>query len=1701
MLNTETLLSKMLEHFPKWMDIRKRAKTSVGGQLLESVAEETATLKQTLEDFKKDFFIDAYFGKEDKIVDFVYKIQVGEINVSDIKILSKELSFTDDLNVFYEQLGYFYYEDGYLFFRMEDIDTDKISYQTNDFIFTEVPEKMHVWNIFDEFATFVGIERHENESNKQLEKRILNVFQDKVNNSKEGLAHAIFTELMVLDPELKVEEIKVEGVTPENLRKKYDEFSTVLDKLSSINKDCYKYKRWDVDPWFYSVRSIDYIPHAWDVALEAFKDGVGKAGDLKVLLSDTNDTTDATISLYKKSEVELYKYLKEKKLETDVELQLTQFNEELKPIQAKYKMTASKAIDISTLDIGFQYSDISHVQSNYDLYSLVKKDDDGEMVMKNITISDFSLLPDTTKFKLKFYPYDIYKKLTINQCSLSTQSGIQSLLKENKDFILENGQLVYKHCKKFVNKINDFYEITNLEDTSNGLAVQTSEIEATGVIDLSGVASERIYCEYGCDFAPIEKSKITFSNFEMVGDRYVSYYATGDTKLEIDMQANSFSFTTNGDCIISIYQDGELMTEPFKHTNIMTYSTPAFKGISRFTIKILSLNNLNAMEVYDLKYTHYEVKETLAKGDFYYDETGAILPDMENNQLTITLKTYFEKSPYIKYVYIGANYDLSLSYETEVFTTEGISNIYISKDYLVADLILVGADGVPDPNHPLSKKNFNPHLSFQSTDSAAYIELDLSKFIKINKITTDKGIVKAVFKDSQLSYIINLNSGDALSKVFIDGITTSGTHLDRLIDLFDVNLISNDKLYVTNLYDGFIVEKNGIQTQHRLCDIEIIKNVFKYGSFKFTNLPSEYNQHYIRNFDNNVVIVSNNGYNGSIKNAVIKTKDKQTYIAYNEHKMIQQKKTMLQIEDTFKPFIPKQDLFYYEIENMTPDIEVQFHTFDEDYYEIHYTNQNWTVGKKYICLKANDTINDGSHFLSHTLTLNKKFPLQRTSPISNIMTLDNGTDIDLCQYLIATPAGIRVNYLSINPNIVSMEQSPEYYSAEKMFKHADGYNKLNYCNVDQIIDFEIMDTAGSSFRVTSDMYKLLPEEGIIVWDESAPSILDYNEIYIRYTIKIPNTLIFNDDLLYKKTNSPIDGFTFLKRIDNLTQLKNGDFIDLSKDSAFKESDRAIVNCTNPNFDGFLEEKGITFKRTIQDQALFAKSGYYYIDGLEYYLFSQETSQITDKIINVEFSNTSKDEEGIHLQKTSHNYINNSLLNMETIGNVYSKNFTKDSTLRGASSLNAITACSSFNHWKSVGSQLSLVNGYNGVGIYIQPFINDGYAYVSITDSLFEETRLSLYRSGILKAYIGKEKRYGDLKYPNAEAIEIVSEITPTVSNYNILSCSFVPDANCDYYLIIKGTGIVDDIIVCKDGDFNGWDYHKKNITTLGLSVNEQIIEDFVNRLFFYNTKGYKNLGAEIDENNKIINSSLINWGLTNIKEYSAYDDWRYCEMNNLNIENNLVVSKSQAGEVMTDPIFIGDRNMIKSITVKVNDVAFDQTSGFIISIYSSDNFYGIYEMKTSFKENIGIINEDTMKALGKYIKIKIAMPPKKVVNSLTLFAEYKESDEATPMERVNSNGELLSEIYDGQYQAKYKLTDINIDSISNINDIEISIRASRENKDENIWTDWKKVTLNENLNVANNIVFENYRFFQLRIKLKRIDSYVKINYFDMKVVR
>ena len=146
MLVLEDLIAKMKIHFPKWMDIRRKVKTSSGGQLLYSIGEEISEIESAIIEYKKDFFIDNYIGKEDEVLTYLYKYQIGIVDVEHLSITSPIYEITEDEKVFHTNEGYAYYNDGSIYLK-ENI--HELEYYIDNYKSIAVPEKIHVWNVFD----------------------------------------------------------------------------------------------------------------------------------------------------------------------------------------------------------------------------------------------------------------------------------------------------------------------------------------------------------------------------------------------------------------------------------------------------------------------------------------------------------------------------------------------------------------------------------------------------------------------------------------------------------------------------------------------------------------------------------------------------------------------------------------------------------------------------------------------------------------------------------------------------------------------------------------------------------------------------------------------------------------------------------------------------------------------------------------------------------------------------------------------------------------------------------------------------------------------------------------------------------------------------------------------------------------------------------------------------------------------------------------------------------------------------------------------------------------------------------------------------------------------------------------------------------------------------------------------------------------
>ena len=127
------------------------------------------------------------------------------------------------------------------------------------------------------------------------------------------------------------------------------------------------------------------------------------------------------------------------------------------------------------------------------------------------------------------------------------------------------------------------------------------------------------------------------------------------------------------------------------------------------------------------------------------------------------------------------------------------------------------------------------------------------------------------------------------------------------------------------------------------------------------------------------------------------------------------------------------------------------------------------------------------------------------------------------------------------------------------------------------------------------------------------------------------------------------------------------------------------------------------------------------------------------------------------------------------------------------------------------------------------------------------------------------------------------------------------------------------------------------------------------------------------------------------------------------------------------------------------------------------------------------------------------MPAYKYINNIAVFVEYVSSDE-NPMPIITTHsGYIESKLYDLQQESNCVVKSIDIEDVSNINDIELYIRASRDNERLDVWTNWNRIYLTDSLQIANYISFTNTRFLQYKILVKNRSGYIKFKSIDVEI--
>lgn len=1720
------MLHSAIKNFPRWMDIRKRYFSSNGGQLLSSVSEEVALIQDEIDEYVQQFFIPYYKGKCEVIPDFIYKANIGQVGHSQIEMIAPSYDVTIDIKSFYESNDLAYYQDGFIFVRDN---YERIFYMIDGFKMESTLERMHVWNVFDEFATFIGIARYENETNKELYNRIIATSQKVLNSSEEGIKNAIITSLINIVPELCIEDITLARPVAENLTAYYKEFGSVLEKLIHVNKDVLRVKSWDVDRWENGFKKIDYIPHVWDAVIDDYVNGIGDNEDLKTVLIDANTSTDMTLSFYGKSEEILDRYIENKHIEEKLNLSLMKYNNTLEPYSAKYRVTAGEAIDIERTEQDGSMMIVVYERGNDEkeirLDSIVSK-------YSGIEIQRNGCLENDKYYRVKFLPKDEYSSMEIYNLEVVNEYG-EIIIDENGDMLdfkreqgtyeFVNTTLLNTSVKKIVTRTSHFGKVENVADVANGITIDDISNNAELVLNIDKCNNEPLKLLYSCEMSNVLSRDITLNNFYYKKENG-SYYSDveGDEKsIVINIKANQFVAKVNqGQCMVKAVVNGSIIhnAAPGYKDGEMKYETPIYNAPQNMQITIMALG-IGQVEISELLYSDYDIELTTNKGDVSSnksDHSSFSLPSYYENNLHVRMKTRTQYAPVIRKLFIGQPMSSSDAYESDLIVGNCDYQIYVDSN---CNVELYESDspfeycekGNPDIKVTSGYSTGNAYVAIED---GATIYLNTEMYTSIDSIHTEEGTYEVIGTGQSAKHVIRLSADQKVTKVRIKGQYESVAAIKTIHELIQSEFDGyepsyydeeeemwyiGDKLYVSNIFKCFVVEKQ----DGRQFKVELTKNSFNLKSdveiSKITvdNMSTLLQAAFVTvedSINGNCTSIGAVHY-GTFEKFYLFPKYSKEYVAQNEYVTYLREKDGIEIINTFNNGYAENILMAYRVEPNSNEFDITFGN-----------GESCSIGKDTLKI----TLNKQSDYNITRKVVTENIKLGSTVNLKDVYTTENKESIELAQYLIdTTNADFEVMYKYDITN-------SDYIKAEFIDVKNDGFNKLRYSNVVaiQYLGIDIYDKNSELEQLDESTYELDKEKGIIIWKDQE-FINSGSRLYIIYVIKKPISIKYNVDALYQKVQYSVSAYKEKEKI-KLLDIESGKKLDLINPivgdielsekiaNAYRDSDCIYVECSEPGFEAEKIKDCLLINKTVETNTLAVKSGWYYMYGKEYYMFATDQSQNILEDEFVTFQEVSKREDELSLHKKTVNYIKNTKMTAGSTANTYHiDKFGELKFLKGSSNMNGLTACDTYNHWNTFAMEMSIEDGLNGSGLFFEPYSKKdiAYAFLNITDYAVENTHVSFYSPDGLKVYLGREKIITDIPLTNTMNLTSMIEVTDKDQN-DIYFTSFKKEKNYKYYLIVRGQGLLDDIII-QDGNDPQIKLHKKNISALNLEIEESTASGVIKRVFFDDSLGNKGDKTEVDSQGYIVNTSNIDWNVTKIKSYSSKKDWMgSCDLKNVDVvaindTDCMIATEKNSGKITTRPIYIGDPNTIHSIIFKINNVPLNEMQGFTVQLSQAQTSNGPF-IPSKLKLNSTSSLNYTKDIFYPYVQLSVDMPQKKVIDNIEIYLEHKSTEKCSPIGRIESYGEFISKVYDSRHMVTYKLSNLVVEDADG--DVSFYIRGAKKGSGLEVWTDWKEIKL-ENGEIKNDITFEDYRFFQMKIALNDKLSKVKLKYFDLEVIK
>lgn len=1701
MFDYDSMIQRAIKFFPTWSDIRKRHTKSNGGKLLSSITEETVKIEDAIQEYIDYYFITKYEGKESTIIDYTYRTNIGIINnLSPLSVSYNDNTYniTTNIDLFNSNTNIVYYENGYLYIRKEiyndEVNNILVIYDDNKLYYKL--EKYHVWNIYDEFACFIGMERHEDETNEQLYNRMLYFNKNKPNGSELGLKHAIISELMIYEPDISEDDIIIEKVNETNLRKPYQDYNELLDKLNEMNRDVYRWKRWDLDEWIYDFKTLEYLSYKWDETLTKWQNGIGYDDDLKTIVSSAINSTDASITLYEKSQEKLLSYIHNNDIYKTINFNLKTYKDVLSSIPVNYKIQASPMTKINPEEFSINIYEDSYVNEKVSVESLYS-------IGNDVSKIDNSTITDIYPYRLQFVPkdgnYDIeIKKARVLYKKDGKVDHITDLLIPTSSFTINSlGYLVNTSTKKSIrniNKLNSYSGLINL-DNSNGFTLSNGTAQGSGNVSINGFGGYSLNYEISCNMSELPKNNIQYNSADcewINKNKQLSLLNNGRNKtVEIDIIANKLSFDIQCSNSVLVYLYNE-DTDNWNPEEVIgpdaNWTSEETKTPQRIRVKIES-NSDDLIYLGNFQYSKYEIVFSTEKGIILEQDNNLILPNLIENNLYFKLSSYSGSNPIIKGIYIGENTE-GLNYVTESFEYEsGFTRVLEVESNCTVNLLKM--------NYVSSKTesiiyDYNTCTSYKATSDEAWIRLNLSQYDSIDEIYASNGSIELIEESGITYYNLKLTNGETATYVQIVGnknIEKETLTLYDMILTYNPNFdISKDNVYCSRLANGLIIANNGENNSVSILQLDSsLFNGLDILKYEFNTIP-----------DNLNIIWGTSdtekdyGYihSGDFEYISFFKADDQIHTALNSYKLFTNEVKNIKIVNNFNPSVDTSVLNYYTVEpydnnNDNVSIDIRFYSELDEFISFDKL-KTWSVGYKNLYIQCDlDFLNSIIYNVSESY-VSDEVKLNQLVPINDKYN-DNTIQTNKC--VIECSEDMEIVYKTYD----GTSDTEDLLVKEVIEIQEDGFKKLEYANIDRImyIGTDMSGSANTKNQFTD--YSLLNQEGIIVWNNVSNHIGKI--IYIQYTIKQPIYFLLSDEFLYRTISYNINAYKEIARY-NIKNMQSGESYNLNTLDKINESDLIYVSCTEPTFEANMtEDNKIIFNKFSTENNVLVKTGYYYINGKEYYLFSNDGTLELDTDDNMYSENIDIEDGKIITYKTTDNRLKNTAMIQKGINNLFNFNYT-ETLVKGISNFNKFTSCDSFYKWSTNGLTISLTNDYtnagcNGLALMFSSIRDWGYSYIEITDYLYDDSisYISFISLGI-KTYIGENTKFLDIELNEPLSIKIIDEIS---SNTNLKTYELNKKPDTKYYLIVQGDGVLDDIVITNNiSDI--YSCHNKNIDLLGIEINDKKTEGDIYRLEINSNDDLNSYCASICSDGLIRTTSKLDWNITKIKQYNTKEDWLTFELNNIKVNESFIESTDYlTGTMFTgEPIFIDNPYTVNRLIFKVNDIDLDNMSDIKIYIYTSNERNGQYRLYTSLDNNFGFVYGDY---LSRYIKVKLEVPKNKVITSFSVFAEYKSDKNNIIQAETCNTGYIVSNIFDTQECLKYKLNNVNIEQVSDSSDIKMYIRAAKE--DISVWTDWKEIDIN---NKTNNIVFNNARYFQIKIQLYSKYAYVKFNNIDLEVL-